>query len=330
MIDVSIVIVCMNNLKNLYPCLNSIRKYTSVSYEVFVVAYLFSKENIERARKDFSWVNFIVSNEIRGFSENNNIALRQSKGKYCFILNDDTEMRMPVVDKLVNAMEQLSNKVSIVSPLIINPDESIQFSGKGPCNWKTLILSLIKLPRYRKMGIKKEPKEGRYKTHNILGAAFLIKREDFEAIGWFDEYYFFTPEDIAVSTKLNELGRECWVDSDVKIVHYEGMTTRSLSMIRCATSPAARKGALVFYAQGSKAIYALLCVVYTVFTLFEILYHWTKFFLKKNREYNRIYLYSDINSLKAVYSKKTPKELFKKYYYMYNKQFGCRRRTEMQ
>ena len=29
---VSVVIVCMNNLKNLYPCLDSIIKYTNVSY----------------------------------------------------------------------------------------------------------------------------------------------------------------------------------------------------------------------------------------------------------------------------------------------------------
>ena len=50
MIDVSIVIVCMNNLKNLYPCLESIRKFTSVSYECFVVAYLFTKENLEKVK----------------------------------------------------------------------------------------------------------------------------------------------------------------------------------------------------------------------------------------------------------------------------------------
>ena len=53
MVDVSIVIVCMNNLKNLYPCLNSIRKYTSVTYETLVVAYLFSKENFEKVQQDF-------------------------------------------------------------------------------------------------------------------------------------------------------------------------------------------------------------------------------------------------------------------------------------
>lgn len=104
---VSIVIVCMNNPKNLYPCLESIKKYTQVSYECFVVAYLFSEENLEKAKKDFPWVKFIESNEIRGFSENNNLALTQAKGKFCFVQNDDTELRMPCIDKLVNRVSSL-------------------------------------------------------------------------------------------------------------------------------------------------------------------------------------------------------------------------------
>ena len=70
--DVSIVIVCMDNLTNLRPCLNSIKKYTNVSYEVFVVAYLFKSENLIKVMNEYEWVNFVESNEIRGFSENNN------------------------------------------------------------------------------------------------------------------------------------------------------------------------------------------------------------------------------------------------------------------
>lgn len=57
-----------------------------MSYETLVVAYLFSKENLEKVKHDFPWVTFIESNEIRGFSENNNLALRQAKGKFCFVL----------------------------------------------------------------------------------------------------------------------------------------------------------------------------------------------------------------------------------------------------
>ena len=83
---VSIVIVCMNRLDNLYPCLEGVRAHTGVPYECFVVAYRFSPENLAKAQADFPWVNWVVSDEVRGFSENNNLALRQARGKYCFIL----------------------------------------------------------------------------------------------------------------------------------------------------------------------------------------------------------------------------------------------------
>ena len=93
MTDVSIIIVCMNRPDNLYPCLESIRKTTvKVTYEVLVVAYMYDPAGLVKAREDFPWVDFIESNEIRGFSENNNLALKQAKGRYCFVLNDDTEL----------------------------------------------------------------------------------------------------------------------------------------------------------------------------------------------------------------------------------------------
>ena len=252
-IDVSIVIVCMNNLKNLYPCLESIKKYTTVSYETLVVAYLFSKENLEKVKKDFPWVTFIESNEIRGFSENNNLALRQAKGKYCFVLNDDTEMKMDVVGGLVKTIESLPENVAIVSPVTTFPDGRVQVCGRPPMNWVKVIFGKMHLWNENKS--KWVNNSGVFKSYNIIGAAFLIKTKLFENVGWFDEYYFFCPEDIALSTTLIEKGYECWVNADVHLIHYEGMSGKSLSMIRCATAPASRKGNMVFFSNGNKMIY---------------------------------------------------------------------------
>ncbi len=88
---VSIVIVCMNRPDNLYPCLDSIQKNTTTDYETFVVAYLYDKAKLAEARARYPRVNFLESDDVRGFAENNNLALRQVRGAYCFILNADTE-----------------------------------------------------------------------------------------------------------------------------------------------------------------------------------------------------------------------------------------------
>lgn len=262
MIEVSIVIVCMNNLKNLYPCLNSIRKYTTVAYETFVVAYLFSKENLEKVKQDFPWVTFIESNEIRGFSENNNLALRQAKGKYCFVVNDDTEMKMSVIDRLVEDFSVLPENVAIVSPKLIHSDGSDQVCGVPPISFKTVILEKLHLWN-RKKQIHFVNQTGLFKSYNIIGAAFLIKRDIFESVDWFDERYFFCPEDIALSTLLNNKGYACYVDGNAKIIHYEGMSGKSLSLIQTATKPAARRGSIIFLSKGNKTYAVCIEIVLT-------------------------------------------------------------------
>lgn len=313
MIQVSIVIVCMNNLKNLYTCLNSIKKYTSVSYETFVVAYLFSKENLEKAKLDFPWVSFIESNEIRGFSENNNLALKQAKGKFCFVVNDDTEMKMPVIDELVASFEQSPENTAIVSPSILNFKGEVSVCGRPPITIKEFILKTFHLWNENQ---NKEyvNKSGLFKTYNILGAAFLIRTDIFKKEGWFDEYYFFCPEDIALSTSLNEKGFSCYVNADVSIIHYEGMSGKSLSLIQTATRPAATAGEIAFFSKGRKNIEIFLRCLIITSSLLKLLFHFTKslFYKKPNSDF--VLAMGDLNCIYACFSNKSPKEIFITYY----------------
>lgn len=313
MLEVSIVIVCMNNLKNLYPCLDSIKKYTTISYECFVVAYLFSKENLEKVKKDFPWVKFIESNEIRGFSENNNLALRQTKGKYCFVMNDDTEMKMPVVDRLVESFSQCPENTAIVSPNILNYKGEVSVCGRNPLDWKISFISewydgcRYKPSRYINQ-------KGLFQTYNILGAAFLIKTDLFSKIGWFDERYFFCPEDIAVSTTLNKMGYLCYVDTDVEIYHYEGMSGKSSSKMLTATKPAAMLGSLLFYSDNSLFKRILLETNLLISLPCHIVYHSLMTLINRNAEANKMLAIGELNCFKALFMFYSPKEAFIYFY----------------
>ena len=303
----------MNKPDNLRVCLPSIQKYTSVSYEVFVVAYLFSKENLSSIRTEYPWVKIIESNEIRGFSENNNLALREATGKYCFVLNDDTEMRMPVIDRLIETIENLPENVAIVSPNILKADGRIQYCGRPKQTWKTVLLyDLLRInvnknsPYINKTGV--------FKSYNILGAAFLIKTEVFKEEGWFDETYFFCPEDIALSTILNEKGYECWVNADIPIIHFEGDSGKSCSPVRMATKPAHRRGSLIFYPRGRWSVWFLMSISYLFLDILLLFKYGFKVFVLHQDGASRVSFYSLVNLLKISFTHKTPKEIFIKYY----------------
>ena len=311
-IDVSIVIICMNNLKNLYPCLDSIKRHTQIAYETFVVAYLFTEENLKKLRKDYPWINIIESNSIRGFSENNNLALRQAKGEYCFILNDDTEMIMPTIDTLVQDFKKLSQEVAVVSPVTIYPNGVVQTCGRPPKTWVHYIMQALHLWNEKKGPYVNQ--KGLFQSYNIIGAAFLIKTKIFKEQGWFDESFFFCPEDIALSTKLNKKGFKCYVDANCKIIHYEGMSGKSLSMTQTATSPAAFRGSLIFYSEGKlyKEI-ILRCIFFCIFCTRFFIHRIQSFFkTKPNQQY--ILSIGDCHCIKTCFTRKTPKEIFIKYF----------------
>lgn len=311
--EVSIVIICMNNLKNLYPCLESIKKYTTVSYETFVVAYLFTPENLVKAKTDFPWVNFVESNEIRGFSENNNLALRLANGKYCFVVNDDTEMKMPVIDELVKTIESLPEKAAIVSPVTTFPDGRVQVCGRPYQNWKTIIRGDLGLGN-KKLVEKYCNKKGVFQTYNIIGAAFLIKTDVFRNVGWFDERFFFCPEDVALSDKLNKLGYSCYVNNDVNIIHYEGMSGKSLSMVVTCTKPAHAKGGVIFYSEGNKILFLFLTFYYWLAYLLRFFVHRIKGYRTKIPNENYILSIADWNVVRSIWTRKTPKQIFTQYF----------------
>lgn len=316
-IIVSIVIVCMDNLKNLYPCLDSIKKYTSVSYEVFVVAYLFSKENLDAVRKRYPWVILIESNEIRGFSENNNLALRQAKGKYCFVLNDDTYMDMPAIDYLHDTIKKQPNNVAIVSPVVISPDGKVQSCGRQPINWITFILKMFHLWNWDKG--KYTNQKGIFKSYNIDGSAFLIKTEVFRRYGWFDESYFFCPEDIALSTLLNKEGYECHVNCDVNVIHRGGMSGKSISFVQVATRPAQCLGEIIFFAGNNYPKRIVLSLTSFGVYCLRYIYHTIKSHLQEIPNVDYILSKGDLNCIRESFSSKTPKEIFIKYYHALNR-----------
>ena len=317
MVDVSIIIVCMNRPDNLYPCLESIRRTTlKVTYEVMVVAYLYDPEGLSKAREDFPWVTFIESNEIRGFSENNNLALRRAKGRFCFILNDDTELPGPTVDMLVEDFWALPEGTAIVSPTLLNADGSLQLCGRPPYPARHYVLQqwhLFSEPIDNTAG--QEPAAtvaGRklYRSWNITGAAFLIPTELFRELGWFDERFFFTPEDIALGTLACRKGYSLYVDTSAQVVHKWRTTA---SRIMCAIRPAAVRGSLMHFSHFRNWKYLLLAVPV-----------WLAEFSKRVKAafvqllhpspVHRTELQTFRNITRNIFTRRTPKEIFINYY----------------
>lgn len=317
--QVSIVIVCMNRTDNLYPCLTSLHENTHVEHRTFVVAYLFDKAALAKAREDFPWVTFIESDEIRGFSENNNLALRQVNTPWTFVLNDDTEIHTDTIDRLINDFASLPEDAAIVSPKLLNADGSLQLCGRPV--YPAYRYALQQFHLYKEP-IDNEPSgnDGAlFRSWNITGAAFMIKTEVFRKLGWFDERYFFTPEDIALGTLACHEGYSLWVDPRAEVVH-KWRTTASRMM--GATRPAAVRGSLIFFSEwknpGHRGCLASLRYVALATAVFMAeaskLAKASVKYLFTRKDSDRLARDTFHHITKSIFTTKTPKEIFTEYY----------------
>ena len=333
MAQVSVVIVCMGNpAVHLYACLDSLFAQNRTPLDVWVVAYLMQAEHREALAARYPAIHIIESREVRGFAENNNLALRQIDGEYCFVVNDDTLQSMPVVDRLLEDFAKLPENAAVVQPKIVFADGRVQTCGRTPWTaWRYAkhYLHLVKEgeteggigsrisghPRPDKRegptavpigtlrdgrgrseaeAIRESMPPSVVRTYTLNGACFLIKTAVFRKMGWFDERYFFTPEDIALGHALNNAGYSVWVHPEVCITHLAG---GSVGAMEQAIKPARVRGSLIFYGEPLW----LKCFIWSV----ELARYVKNSLLcrEQNRKTAR-------NVMKTVFSKQTPKEIF--------------------
>lgn len=302
---VSVVIVCMNQLARLRACLDSLfAQNKRTPFEVWVVAYRFSPENLAALRELYPQVKIVESREVRGFSENNNLALRQARGKYCFCLNDDTRMEMPALDMLAEALERTPDAAAVM-PKLLDWDGGVQSCGDGeltPGYWFLREVGILRWGSGRPAGT---PERGMFRTPSIGGTAFMIRTDVLRELGYLDERYFFTPEDAALSALANERGYHCYVDADAEVFH-ECHTTLKAHLLPVMV--AAQRGLRIFFGRRSRLRGAWASLLMAVRNLLKLLY-WCFRRGESARLHRRLWR----AMLRTVFSRESAKDLFIRY-----------------
>ena len=293
--------------KHLEACLEGLCKHNQTPCELLVVAYLWTGEDKLSFASRWPSVKLIPSDEIRGFAENNNLALSLASGRYCLVVNDDTLMEMPVIDRLVADFERLPKDAAALSPKIVLGGGKVQTCGRAPWTMWRYMLHYLHFVDETRPG-EWSMKEGLFRTWTLNGACFLIRTDVFRSLGWFDERFFFTPEDIALGQLLNDSGYSVWTDADVVITHLAGAT---VSPMEAAIKPARVAGAMLFYCGDSKWRRMLLGGFIRLVEGLRMLRH---SLTGRTSGHGKLMYDTARNVRRAVASGKLPKEVFLSFY----------------
>src|SRR5437870_292385 len=252
--DLSISIVSLNRPDLVEQCLASIEAVTrSIAYEVHLVAHNFDLVPLDQIRRRHTSLIVHRVAGIRGYSQNNNVALKAARGRHVAILNDDTILGDDLFGKLVQFLD-CNQDITAVCPVLQNSDGSLQVGYRGRFTPLAFIAQQLRVDRLVpvrwavRLGAFDRPwmPEGNGDPLDIeagSGACFVARREALEAIGFLDEDYFLGPDDIDWTVRLRRLGRVVLLP-DASLTHLAGATLRKTYY---AVLPAVYAGCYTFF-----------------------------------------------------------------------------------
>lgn len=225
----SFITICYNGFKDTCELIESLHTHIhSASYEIIVVDNASREDEATKIRKLYPTVVSIRSEENGGFSGGNNIGIRAAKGKYIFLINNDTYIESDILRPLIERLES-NSKIGGVSPKIrfaFSP-QNIQFAGFTPLTRITLRNDMLGYGC---------PDNGTFDyphpTPYLHGAAMLIKREVIEKVGMMPELFFLYYEELDWSTHMTRAGYELWYEPTCTVYHKESQSTGQLSKLR--------------------------------------------------------------------------------------------------
>ncbi len=226
MTDISFVIVNWNTRELLKNCLASVgRTVRDLSYEIIVVDNASADGSVAMLRDLFPRVVIIANNENRGFGAANNQAFQAMGGRYAYLLNTDTVLTEGAVRELFSFMEN-HPEAGMSCGQLLNRDGSKQNSI---ASFPTLFTLLMNISLLEYLFPEKYPSK-RYEhrqpiaVDSAIGACLMVKKEAMDAVGWFDERYYFFFEETDWAYRMRLAGWRVYHVPTARIYHLQGQS----------------------------------------------------------------------------------------------------------
>lgn len=192
----SVIVISYNSRGEIGACLESLRGQRGAPpFEVVLIDHSSQDGTADLVRERFPEVKVVVQPNV-GFGGGNNRGVQESRGRTLVFLNPDTEADPGFVAAMVEAAvpgQAATAQVLLKSSpgRIHTAGHRLHFTGYG------FIVGY---------GHRKLPPGPPVPTQGVSGAAFAMRREDFDRIGGFDDDFFLYMEDTELSWRMHRAG----------------------------------------------------------------------------------------------------------------------------
>ena len=226
-IEVSYCVVNTEQRELLLRCLDAIAQEQSslpFATEVLVLDNASGDGSASAARRHPATTELVALERRRGKGENDSDLLQRARGRYCLLLNEDSELLRGATAALHAALRERDD-AGAAGAALLRPDGRRQASAwRFPTPATALVGALFLHRRYTVQSRGAVVREVDW----AQSAALLVRREAAEQIGWFDPAFFVYSDEVDFCKRLREAGWRTLFVPDALAIHHEQLSTAAV------------------------------------------------------------------------------------------------------
>jgi N-acetylglucosaminyl-diphospho-decaprenol L-rhamnosyltransferase len=219
----SYCVVNTNGREYLLACLAAIERAhpEGVEREIIVLDNASEDGSGEAVRQLGGEIRLIALERRTGKAENDSTLMREAQGRYCLLLNEDSELRPGAVEALLEVMEREPKAAAATAQLFDSDGKPV------PCAWRfpsvgTALAGALFLHRWLTVQSK-----GRHvrRVGWAQSSALMVRREAAASVGYMDPEFFVYYDECDFAKRLREAGWHSLYVPAAEAVHHDQLST---------------------------------------------------------------------------------------------------------
>jgi GT2 family glycosyltransferase len=219
----SYCVVNTNGREFLLACLEAIERTGPVDLEreVLVLDNASDDGSADAVRALGRDIRLIELDRRTGKATNDSTLLREARGRYCLLLNEDSELRPGAVEALIEALEAAPKAAVAVAQLL--DSDGLQV----PCAWRfpgvgTALAGALFLHRW--LTVQSKGGETR-EVDWVQSSAMLVRREAAAGVNYLDSDFFVYYDECDLCRRLADAGWRTIYVPAARAVHHDQLAT---------------------------------------------------------------------------------------------------------
>jgi len=219
-----------NGRDYLLDCLAAIERAhpPGVEHEVLVLDNASADGSAEAVRERHPEARLFALERRTGKADNDSLLLREARGRYCLLLNEDSELQDGAVQALLDALE--------ADPGAAVAGAQLLTSGGEPtaCAWRLPDIPwALAAAVFLQDAVAVQSTGGRVREVGwVQSSAMLVRRAAAEQVGWLDGDFFVYSDETDFCKRLRDAGWRILFAPAARAVHHDQLGTDAASMRR--------------------------------------------------------------------------------------------------